>query len=87
MRATSSVARMGATTSPAVRLKADAWSERMTALHLGRVEEQADLIGVSKSQLYRVLAGDVAPGEQFIAAVLTATGAKFEELFEIAEAS
>lgn len=78
---------MGATASPAVRLRADAWSERMGHLHLGRVEEQAEFVGVSRAQLYRVLARDVAPGEQFIAAALAATGAKFEELFEIAGAS
>lgn len=56
----------------------------MGRLHLGRVEEQAEFVGVSRAQLYRVLGGDVAPGEQFIAAALAATGAKFEELFEVA---
>lgn len=56
----------------------------MNRLKLGSVDDQADYVGVSRSQLYRVLAGDVAPGEQFIAAALAATGAKFEDLFEVA---
>lgn len=52
-------------------------------LGIGGVEEQAVFAGVSRSQLYRVLNGETAPGEQFIAAVLAKTGAKFEELFEV----
>jgi hypothetical protein len=69
-----------------VRLKPDAWQARMTGLRLGSVEEQAEYIGISRAQLYKVIGGG-APGEQFIAAALAATRAKFEQLFEIVEAS
>lgn len=87
MRATGNVARMQETTVPAVRLDADAWAERMTQLGVGRVEDQAELIGVSTSQLYRVIGGDAAPGERFIAAAIAKTGAKFEQLFTITAAA
>jgi hypothetical protein len=75
---------MQPTSSPAVRLKPDAWSAWMDRLRLARVEDQAERLGLSKSQLYRVLGGDVAPGEQFIAACLVAYDGKFEDLFEVA---
>jgi hypothetical protein len=77
---------MQQTSSPAVRLKADAWKAWMERLGLYRVEEQAERIGVNRTHLYKIIAGTVAPGEQFIAACLLAYDGKFEDLF-VAEAA
>lgn len=78
---------MQQTPTPIVRLRPDAWRAWMERLKLGRVEEQAERVGVSRAQLYDVIAGRRVPGEQFIAACMAAYDGKFEELFEIAEAS
>lgn len=58
----------------------------MARLKLARVEDQAQRLGLSRAQLYKVIAGDVAPGEQFIAACVVAYDGTFEQLFEIVEA-
>jgi hypothetical protein len=58
----------------------------MERLKLARVEEQADRVGVSRAQLYQVIAG-ATPGEKFIAACLAAYDGTFEDLFEIAQAA
>jgi hypothetical protein len=75
-------------TSPSavIRLRSgafDAWAELQ-----GLTSEvaQAERIGVSSTNLNRIKRGVIAPGEQFIAAVLAGTGRKFEDMFEIAEA-
>jgi hypothetical protein len=76
---------MRVTPSPSVRLRPGAWSAWTDRLRLGRVEEQAELLGLSKAQLYRILNGTVAPGEQFIAACMAKYDGKFEELFEVVQ--
>jgi hypothetical protein len=43
----------------------------------------AKAIGVSSSTLRRAIAGDTAPGETLIAALLDGTGRKFEQLFVV----
>ena len=74
------------TSSPVVLLRLDAWQAWMTRLRLGRVEDQAEHIGVSRAQVYKVIGGG-APGEQFIAACVAKYDGKFEDLFKVAEAS
>ena len=76
------------TTPPlAIRLRTDVWATWASGEDLASEAAQARRIGHSQSTLNRILNGDVAPGEKFIAAALAATGMKFEDLFEIAEAS
>lgn len=58
----------------------------MARLKLARVEDQAQRLGLSRAQLYKVIAGGVAPGEQFIAACMSKYDGTFEQLFEIAGA-
>jgi transcriptional regulator with XRE-family HTH domain len=65
----------------------DALAVWADAQKLAGETQQAERIGIDRATLNRVRRGVMAPGEQFIAAVLTATGGKFEEFFEIAEAS
>lgn len=82
------VADMHSTSPPAVvRLRADALAEWAAREGLGSEVAQAERIGIDRSTLSRVRRGEITPGERFIAAILAATGAKFEYLFEIAEAS
>jgi len=73
--------------APVIRLRDDAlvkWAERQG---LPSETAVAERIGIGQPTLNRIRRGEVAPGEKFIAAVLSATGAKFERFFEIAEAS
>lgn len=72
------------TPAPAIRLRADVWAAWATREDLASETAQARRIGHSQSTLNRILNGDVAPGEKFIAAALAATGMKFEDLFEVA---
>lgn len=67
-----------------IRLRRDAYAAWVARKGLGGETAQAECIGVSQSTLNRVLNGEVAPGERFIAQLLAATGAKFEKLFEVA---
>jgi transcriptional regulator with XRE-family HTH domain len=48
----------------------------------------AELMGVSESTVYRTLAGQMAPGEKFIAGLLRtfAPHCTFEDLFECVDA-
>lgn len=73
---------MEETTSPAIRLRGDAWTAWTTRHRLAGVDAQAEHLGISRAQLYKVLNGSVAPGERFIAAVVAA-GGRFEQLFEV----
>jgi hypothetical protein len=62
--------------------------ERFTAQELARYgwdspTAAARDLGVSSSTLRRALAGETRPGERLIAALLQATGARFEHLFVI----
>jgi len=55
----------------------------MARLKLARVEDQAELVGISRAQLYQALGGAVT-GERFIAACLAKFDGTFEQLFEVA---
>src|ERR1700753_2808920 len=46
---------MQQTSSPAVRLNPGAWRAWMGRLNIARVEEQAEHVGVSRAQLYKVI--------------------------------
>ena len=79
---------MHSTSPPATAtLRAEAFASWAAREGLATEGEQAARIGVARTTLSRVRRGDVRPSGQFIAAVLTASGSKFEELFEIAGAS
>ena len=69
--------------APAIRLRADAWAAWAAGEDLASETAQARRIGHSQTTLNRILRGEVAPGEKFIAAALAATGMKFEDLFKI----
>lgn len=71
------------TPAPAVRLRAAAWKAWAARENLASEAAQARRIRHSQTTLNRILRGEVAPGEKFIAAALLATGMKFEDLFEI----
>jgi hypothetical protein len=70
--------------SPVVRLKRDVYAAWMDRLKLASEMQQAEYLGVSRANLGKVRKGEINPGEQFIAAVLTAWDGTFEELFEVA---
>jgi transcriptional regulator with XRE-family HTH domain len=75
---------MHSTSPPAeIRLRTDAFDAWAASQGLESDTAAAERIGVSQPQLSRVLAGNVAPGEKFIAALLAATGRKFEQMFEV----
>jgi transcriptional regulator with XRE-family HTH domain len=79
---------MHSTSPPStVRLRLDVFAGWAAREGLTTEGEQAERIGVGRTTLSRVRRGEIAPGEKFIAAVLTATEKPFEEFFEIAEAS
>lgn len=72
---------------PYVRLRAEPFAERAKALGLESDAQIADKLGLDRAGVYRVRDGQSNPGERFIAAAIKALDAKFEDLFEIAEAS
>jgi transcriptional regulator with XRE-family HTH domain len=76
---------MHSTSPPAViRLRPDAFAAWAQEQELPSESAQAERVGVDRATLSRVRRGVIVPGEQFIAAVLAATGKPFEELFEVA---
>lgn len=85
------VPRMSNTTeapaAPVVRLKHEAYAAWTSRLKLAGDERQAEYIGVSRSNLGKVRRGEIKPGEEFIAALLAASGKRFEYFFEIARVS
>ena len=74
-------------TPTVIRLRADAFAAWAARKGLETEGAQAEHIGIDRATLSRVRRGEIAPGEKFIAALLAASGRKFEQLFEIAEAS
>ena len=57
--------------------------EALAALGYKSPTAMANAIGVSSSTLRRAIAGDIAPGERLIAALLAHTGRSFGHLFRI----
>lgn len=77
---------MQSTSPPAeIRLRTAAFDAWAASQGFASDTAAAERIGVSQSQLSRVLTGSVAPGEKFIAALLAATGSKFEQMFEVVQ--
>lgn len=73
---------MDAQTLPTVRLRAEAFTSEALAEHgWGSPTAAAKAIGVSSSTLRRAIAGDIAPGERLIAALIEGTGRSFDQLF------
>jgi hypothetical protein len=68
-----------------IRLRPDAFAAWAARLGLETEGAQAEHIGVDRTTLSRVRRGDIIPGERFIAAVLAASGCKFEKLFEVVQ--
>ena len=67
-----------------VRLRTDRIDEIATARGLATDSARARRIGVDKSTYSRVIRGEVAPGERFIAECLRAfPDLKFDDLFEV----
>lgn len=58
-------------------------SEALAQYGWGSPTAAARDLGVSSSTLRRALAGETAPGERLIAALLQATGRTFEYLFTV----
>lgn len=50
-------------------------------------DELAKRVGVDRATAYRVDAGMVDPSPKFIAGLMTITGRKFEDLFEVKAAA
>lgn len=72
------------TTAPTVRLRPEAFSAEALAEHgWASPTAAADAIGVSSSTLRRAIAGQIAPGERLIAALITGTGRSFDDLFVV----
>lgn len=79
---------MPSPTTPAViHLNAAALGEWARREDLPSDTAIAERIGYNQTTVSRILRGDTAPGEKFIAAALAVTGMKFEDLFEIVGAS
>jgi len=77
---------MTETTSPAVRLRREAWDAWVARQQLGSRALQAAHVGISEPTLFRALNGTPV-GEQFIAGCMALYDGKFEDLFEVTEAS
>lgn len=66
-----------------IRLRVGPYTEWAAREKLWNGTVQAARIGISQPTLNRIRRGEIAPGEKFIAALLAATGAPFEEMFEV----
>ena len=70
--------------SPTIRLRPEAFTPDALASHgWGSPTEAARACGVNGSTLRRAIAGEIAPGERLIAALLDGTGSSFDELFTV----
>ena len=72
---------------PYARLRIERFDKRAAEMGLANETQIAERLGVSLATVNRIRAGNVIPGERFIAAAVDALGLTFEELFEIAKAS
>jgi predicted DNA-binding transcriptional regulator AlpA len=72
------------TPSAAVSLRTAQFRRYAKAMKLVSDSEIAAHLGLSRTTVFRMLRGDVAPGERIIAAILAAfPDRRFEDLFEI----
>lgn len=76
---------MDAHTDPAsIALRPEAFTPDALAAHgWASINAAAVSVGVASSTLRRAIAGDIAPGERLIAALITGTGRPFDELFAV----
>jgi transcriptional regulator with XRE-family HTH domain len=72
---------------PYARLRVERFDKRAAELGLANETQIAERLGLSLATVNRVRAGQVIPGERFIAAAVDALGLPFEQLFEITRAS
>jgi transcriptional regulator with XRE-family HTH domain len=68
-----------------VRVRVDELDQIATAQGLRTRYALAKRLGVNPSTVGRVLDGDRAPGEQFIAATVHELGVSFDAVFEVVE--
>lgn len=67
-----------------IRLRPEAFTpEALASYGWAHPTEAAQSIGVSGSTLRRAIAGEIAPGERLIAALITGTGRTFDALFHV----
>lgn len=71
---------------PYARLRIERFDKRAAELGLANETQIAERLGLSLATVNRVRAGQTAPGQRFIAAVVSEFGLPFEQLFEIATA-
>lgn len=77
---------MQRTSGPSVRLKTDQLRQHGKRLGIETDAAMASHLGVSQSTVLRLFRGDTGPGEDVIAAALTAFPAlRFDDLFEVVE--
>ena len=77
---------MHSTPASAIRLRPEQFRRRARLNGLETDTALAAHIGINRSTLFRMLNGDAAPGEKFMAQVLAAfPGLKFEDIFEVVE--
>jgi hypothetical protein len=72
---------------PYARLRVERFDKRAAELGLENETQIAERLGLSLATINRVRAGQIIPGERFIAACIAHLGPSFEYLFEIAGAS
>lgn len=71
-------------TVAAVRLRPSAFTQTaLTQYGYGSATAMAKAIGVSSSTLRRAIAGEIAPGERLIAAILATELGPFEHFFTV----
>jgi lambda repressor-like predicted transcriptional regulator len=65
-----------------VKLRPEAFTrEALAELGWSSATAAARAVGVSSSTLRRAIAGDIAPGERLIAALIAGSGKSFDDLF------
>jgi hypothetical protein len=75
---------MHSKSEPELRLRAKQFEIHSRAIGLETDRARAAHLGVSHTTVARIVAGDIRPGERFIARVLAAfPDSKFEDLFEV----
>jgi hypothetical protein len=79
---------MHSTPASAIRLRTEQFRRRARLHGLDTDTALAAHLGINRSTLFRMLNGDAAPGEKFMAQVLAAfPELRFEDLFEVVESS
>jgi predicted DNA-binding transcriptional regulator AlpA len=69
--------------APTLRIRKDAWTEAFEEAGAFGDQSVAELLGMDRSSVYRVVTGKTVPGPRFIAAVLSRLAVDFEDVFEV----